>query len=73
MHRRDFFRTGAQAAAIGAAASMPACSSFACVAQSSADSAPSVLKDYSAEDHRRRLQNIGICTRESKSACASTW
>jgi hypothetical protein len=56
MHRRDFLMTGVQAAAIGAAVSLPA--DTATAAGDSA--APAVLASYTAADHRRRLQNIAI-------------
>jgi len=67
MHRRDFLRTGMQAAAAGAAVSLPAHSALAAAETSSPASiadAPAILKSYTAEDHRRRLQNIAACTRE---------
>lgn len=67
MHRREFLKTGAQAAVMGAAVSAsgghaPAAVSSACVTH-----APAVLKDYSAEDHRRRLQNHGLCQQTIRS------
>ena len=78
MDRRDFFKAGAQAAAAGTSISIPACSSQAADAPNAGTTASvsgtSVfMKDFSAEDHRRRLQNIGVCTRRFASACASTW
>ncbi len=73
MDRRDFFKTGARAAATGAlagaAVSMPV--EYGCAAETPVSKTPGgdsgtsvVMKDFSAEDHRRRLQNIAICTRE---------
>ncbi|MEA3341574.1 MAG: hypothetical protein U9R15_16545 [Chloroflexota bacterium] len=71
MDRREFFKTGAKAAAAGAAVSIPTG-----VIQAS-DTPPTktiiakgdpgtsvVMKDFTADDHRRRLQNIGICTQK---------
>jgi len=78
MDRRDFFKTGSKAAATGAlaggAASMFAQSSRAATGSPSdvsvsetpaGDSGASVvMNDFSAEDHRRRLENIATCTRK---------
>ncbi len=71
MDRREFFKTGAKAAAIGAAVSIPADAIQAAekpVAKATtANSDPEasiVMKDFTADDHRRRLQNIGICTQK---------
>ncbi len=64
MHRRDFLKTSIQTAAVSAAASMPASSCLAQVQPAVADSASSVMKNYTADDHRQRLRNIGVCTRE---------
>jgi hypothetical protein len=66
MHRRDFLKSGVQAAAAGAAVSVPAHSGLAAaVSTGNAGSgqASAILKSYTAEDHRRRLQNIGVCQR----------
>jgi hypothetical protein len=65
MQRRDFFKLGVQAAVVGATASVPASTALAASNSSSvADpKTPVVLKTYTAADHRRRLENIGICTR----------
>jgi hypothetical protein len=63
MHRRDFLKSGVQAAAVGAAVSVDTPPSSAAVSTAglagSAHTA-AVLKSYTAEDHRRRLQNIGV-------------
>ena len=64
MHRRDFFKTSAQAAVVGAAASVPVCPSLGADGSAAPVQGPAVLKDYTEEDHRRRLQNIGVGTRE---------
>ena len=73
MDRRSFFKTGAKAAATsalaGAAVSIPAQYGRAADSPTSrmpaGDSGTSVvMKSFSAEDHRRRLQNIGICTQK---------
>jgi hypothetical protein len=60
MHRRDFLKTGAQAAMLGAAASTGAEPCSAAVNGASAAGTPSILKSLTAEDHRRRLQNIAV-------------
>lgn len=73
MDRRDFFKTGAKVAATGAlagtAASIPV--QYGRAADSTESETPAgdfgtsvVMKSFSAEDHRRRLQNIGICTQK---------
>jgi hypothetical protein len=64
MDRRQFFKAGAQAAVVGAAVSAPVRSSLAANSPGDDSTAPAVLKSYTAEDHRRRLEKIGICTRE---------
>ena len=63
MHRRDFLKTGVQAAAAGAAVSIPVSSSLASGEVAGSTSASAVMKSYTADDHRRRLTNIGLCTR----------
>ncbi len=69
MDRRQFLKTTVQGAAAGAAISLPANTILA--AQSPAadpaaagSAAPAILVSYTAEDHRRRLTNVGICTRK---------
>lgn len=67
MNRREFFKTGAQVAVVGAAATAQPCSALAdAIPTSPASSslASAILKDYTADDHRWRLQNIGVCHRE---------
>ncbi len=61
MHRRDFLKTGAQAAVVGSTVSLSTGPSSA-VGRGS-----SILNRYTAEDHRRRLQNIGIGQRGIRS------
>lgn len=72
MHRRHFLRLGAGTTAAGAIFSR---SAFAAQAADSAMSAGaeaasrrlSLLRDYTEEDHRRRLRNIGRCTQSIRS------
>ncbi|MBN2292119.1 MAG: twin-arginine translocation signal domain-containing protein [Pirellulales bacterium] len=73
MDRRDFLKTGAKTAATGALAgtalSIPAQDARAAGSpntnKSTGDPGTSVLmRDFTADDHRRRLQNIGICTQK---------
>jgi hypothetical protein len=72
MDRRNFLKTGVQTAAAstmaGAAVSIPSQLAQAAAPASQApktDSRTSVfMKDFSADDHGRRLQNIGICTQQ---------
>lgn len=69
MDRREFFKSGVSAAAAGAAIALP------CAARGAADEAAEtpaggvskaspVLIQFSADDHRRRLAHIGICTQK---------
>ncbi len=68
MDRRQFFKTGATAAAAGAALSLPTTTA---VADGSPAARPTdgafktsaILVSYTADDHRRRLRNISVCTR----------
>lgn len=67
MQRRDFLKSGIQTAAVGAAGSVSAYSSLAAAEDIEAANptrASAVMSSYSAADHRRRLQNIGLATRE---------
>jgi hypothetical protein len=69
MDRRDFFKAGVQAATAGTAVLIPTCTSQAAdtpdATTTASDSAASVvMQGFAAEDHRRRLQNISLCTRE---------
>ncbi|MGC8640628.1 MAG: hypothetical protein ACP5XB_12205 [Isosphaeraceae bacterium] len=63
MHRRGFLQTGALGVAAGALTSPAAASATTVEVSAVRSDAPAVLKSYMAEDHRRRLQNIGGCTR----------
>ncbi len=68
MDRREFLRTGMQATAAG---SIAAVASNACPARAATEVSTTipdpgtspVVRDYSADDHRRRLHHIAICTR----------
>jgi hypothetical protein len=62
MHRRDFLKSSVQAAAVGAAVSVPV--HAAPSAPAVAAGTPPILYDYSAADHRRRLQNIALAARD---------
>ena len=66
MHRRDFLVTSAQAAVVGSAA-LSAGPSSAAEAASSSINTSSILGRFTAEDHRRRLQNVGIAQRGIRS------
>ena len=63
MDRRHFFKAGAQAAVAGATVSAPVLCSAAAESPGDDSTAAAILKSYTAEDHRRRLDNIGFCTR----------
>ena len=56
MHRRDFLRTGAQAAVVSSVLSAAPVTSSAAVSSASAADTPAILNRYTAEDHRRRLR-----------------
>ena len=69
MDRRQFLKTGAKAAAAGAAISLPinttqATDSPAAKPAAGASKAAAILVSYTAEDHRRRLMNVTTCTRK---------
>jgi hypothetical protein len=75
MDRREFFKAGAKAAAAGAAISVSTDAIQAAdapkekttsVKTSAVKGDPGtsiVMRDFTADDHRRRLHNIGICTK----------
>lgn len=68
MLRRDFFKTTIAAGASSAALSRgPASAAELSSNQSLARTDVSVLKGYTAEDHRRRLNSIGLCERSIRS------
>lgn len=68
MDRRNFFKTGAKVTAVSTALSI----STETVDARAASAPPAkgdvgtsiVLKDFGADDHQRRLWNIGICTQK---------
>lgn len=62
MHRRHFLKMGAGVTAAGTVLSGSAGADDAAERDAAAASQPSLLRDYTQEDHRRRLQNIGRCT-----------
>ena len=67
MNRRDFLKRGVQTAAVGTAAALPARPVVAggrvASGVSSAET-PAILKDYTADDHRRRMRNLQTCRHE---------
>ncbi len=70
MHRRDFLKSGVQATVAGTALSVSAGPGAAVGGESRvcpSGHAPAILADYTAEDHRRRLQNTGFCQRMIRS------
>lgn len=71
MKRRHFLQLGAATTAAGSLWSATNAAAFAdtqnLTAGLATDSRPSLLREYSEEDHRRRLQNIGRCTRSIQS------
>jgi len=62
MKRRDFLKTGGGASLVGACAatSVGVTAQAATVKATSSDTS-AVLSTYTAEDHRKRLENIGRC------------
>ncbi len=72
MNRRQFFRSGVTAALTGAAVSTPGFSMRDVQAAGAGASgggegitaAPAILASYTAEEHRRRLTCIGMCTKQ---------
>ena len=60
MHRRDFLKTGIQATAITAVASLPASAAPATLGSSRPVPSPSLMAIFTEDDHRRRLQNIAL-------------
>ena len=77
MDRRQFFKAGAQAAVVGAAVSAPLRSSPAAGGPTGESATGAILKSYTAEDHRRRLENTGggsaSVHARFRPACATTW
>lgn len=76
MDRRAFFKSSMAAAAAGATAA-GAASSFTGAEASAANNSigrsgtPAILVDYTADDHRRRLANIGLCTQKIRACLRS--
>ncbi|MFA7005465.1 MAG: hypothetical protein WC429_15595 [Verrucomicrobiia bacterium] len=60
MNRREFFKTGTQAAMAGALSATGPGASAEAAPPKGAALTPAVLKGYSAEEHRRRLQNVAL-------------
>lgn len=64
MHRREFFKTTAAAAAAGCMVSQsPGSIGETAAADPAETTTPAVLSGYTAADHRRRLENVGFCRR----------
>jgi hypothetical protein len=63
MDRRQFLQTGLQTATVAAVASS-SCPTIGAEATAASQTTPPILKTYTADDHRRRLQNIALGTRE---------
>ncbi len=63
MDRRDFLKVGSQTVIAGSLATSPA----GAEPNETPTAAPSLLRTYTQEDHRQRLQNIGIATRAIRS------
>lgn len=61
MHRRDFLKSGGQAVVGGSLMSTLVEAGRAAESSSQQSGTPAILKQYSADDHRRRLANIGLC------------
>ncbi len=69
MDRREFLKVGAGATVVGTGVSASSGRTAETAAPKTvATSTPAVLSVYDAEDHRRRLQNIGLCQRSIR-AC----
>ena len=69
MHRRAFFRSSATTVAAAAAVSLPrsdvrATDTQPATATARPSGTPAILLSYTADDHRRRLSNVGICNRK---------
>jgi hypothetical protein len=59
MHRREFLKSGTQAAVAGSLMSTLVRTGRAAVSSGEQAGTPAILKHYTAEEHRRRLVNIG--------------
>lgn len=65
MRRRQFLKMGSRAVVAGSVVSTTGTVAVAdgnASAPEAAEKGPSLLRDYTQEDHRRRLQNIAVCT-----------
>ncbi|MHB8974335.1 MAG: alpha-amylase family protein [Pirellulaceae bacterium] len=60
MHRREFLKTGGSATVAGSLVSSLARTGGAAVSSSQSTGTPAVLKRYTSDEHRRRLENIGL-------------
>jgi hypothetical protein len=67
MHRRDFLKSGTQVAATGTLLSALANPALAAVSSGEQAGTPAILKSYTAEEHRRRLEHIGAARRAVRS------
>lgn len=67
MQRRNFLKAGAQAAMLGAAASVSSRPLEAAVSSANSAGASDVFQRYSADEHRRRLTHHGFCQRAIRS------
>ena len=68
MDRREFLKTGVTTAAAGtislSANTIEAADAAVAGAGAGAFKTPAILASYTAQDHRRRLTNVGLCTRK---------
>ena len=64
MNRREFLKAGTAVTAAGVVASAESGpTAGAAPAESHTTTTPAVVKDYTAQEHRRRLENIALCER----------
>ena len=75
MHRRDFLKTGVQAAAVGAAVSLPASSGLAAAGSGRLrpTHAGHFEELYGGGPPAATAKHRRLPTRDSQRACASTW
>ncbi len=75
MDRRSFCKSSVAAAALSATACVSAKSLTAgqspVIDKAGQSNSPAVLVDYTAADHRRRLENIGLCTQKIRTCMRS--
>jgi hypothetical protein len=60
MDRRSFLKTGVCAAVVGAAGGASGEAADAVANPSPGAATPAILASYTAEDHRRQLENISV-------------